>query len=134
TNNCPAVLPVKATCLIQVTFTPTATGNFSGTLSIATDGGNGTVTASLSGAGTTSPVATLNLTQIDFGSVPVGSSSLRTFSVTNTGGSPLRLTNVTVGGLPFSLSLVNCPSTTLQPGGGCTLGVTFAPTQAGAFN
>jgi Abnormal spindle-like microcephaly-assoc'd, ASPM-SPD-2-Hydin/Transmembrane protein 131-like N-terminal/Right handed beta helix region len=133
-NNCPPTLPIKASCLIQVTFTPTAAGTFSSALSIATDGGNGTVTVPLSGTGTTLPAASLSVSQIDFGSVSVGSSTLRTFSVTNTGGSPLRLTNVTIVGPPFSLSLVNCPSATLQPGSSCTLGVTFAPTQAGVFN
>jgi hypothetical protein len=136
TNNCPTVLPVKATCLVQVTFTPTADGNFSGTLSITTDGANGTVTALLSGTGTTSPAATLSATQIDFGSVLVGSSTSRTFSVTNTGGSTLLLTNLTVGGVPFSVSVnsVNCPSARLQPNSSCTITVSFAPTQTGVFN
>jgi hypothetical protein len=131
TNNCPAVLPVKATCLVQVTFTPTADGNFSGTLSIATDAANGTITALLSGVGIIAPSVTLGVTNIDFGSEYVGNATSRIVSITNTGASPLTITNITIG-RPFSIS-GNCLAP-LQPNSSCTISVNFAPTQTGTFN
>jgi hypothetical protein len=133
-NNCPTVLTVKATCSIQVTFTPTAIGNFSGMLSVATDGANAMVKAPLSGAGATPPIVTLSPANINFGSFQIGrasSPSERVFSVTNTGGSTLTISNISVGGSPFSLGN-GCP--TLQPNSSCTVVVFFQPTQPGVYN
>jgi len=59
TNNCgslPSVLNVGASCTIAVTFTPTGTGNRTGSLSVSSNAGGQTV--SLSGAG--NPVFTLS--------------------------------------------------------------------------
>ena len=49
TNTCPAVLAVGASCTIDVTFKPNATGTRSATLSL--NDGAGTQTVALSGAG-----------------------------------------------------------------------------------
>jgi uncharacterized delta-60 repeat protein len=56
TNNCPASLAAGASCAIHVTFTPSAADGpvnsqvtVTGTLSVASDAANGTVSASLSG-------------------------------------------------------------------------------------
>jgi hypothetical protein len=132
-NNCPTVLTVKATCLIQVTFTPTAIGNFSGMLSVATDGANAMVTAPLTGVGATPPIVTVSPTNINFGSVPIGHGGAGyTFSIINTGGSSLTISNISVGGSPFSLSN-GCPPK-LQPNSSCTVIVSFQPTQPGVYN
>jgi alpha-tubulin suppressor-like RCC1 family protein len=51
-TTCSATLAVNATCTISVTFTPTASGVRSGTLSIASDAPGSPHTASLAGIGT----------------------------------------------------------------------------------
>src|SRR5207302_1809782 len=62
TNNCPispATLAANGSCTISVTFTPTATGSRSGTLSVSDNATGSPQTASLSGTGT-APVASLS--------------------------------------------------------------------------
>jgi hypothetical protein len=54
-SNCPASLPANGNCTVSVTFTPSATGPQSGTLTITDNNGgvsNSTQTVSLSGTGT----------------------------------------------------------------------------------
>lgn len=51
TNNCGGSLAGGASCTINVTFTPTAAGSRSGTLSIADDAGNSPQTVALTGSG-----------------------------------------------------------------------------------
>src|SRR5207244_12157039 len=56
TNNCPlspSTLAASTSCTINVTFTPTATGARSGTLSVADNAAGSPQTASLSGTGAT---------------------------------------------------------------------------------
>ncbi len=50
----PHALAVNATCTVQVVFQPTATGSRSSTLQVLTSGSPSSLTASLSGTGTTS--------------------------------------------------------------------------------
>ena len=51
TNNCGASLAVSATCTINVTFSPTAGGNRSGSIALADNAGNSPQTVSLTGTG-----------------------------------------------------------------------------------
>ena len=57
TNNCGASLAGGMDCQITVTFTPTATGNRAGTLSIAESSSGSPQTVALSGMGTTFPLS-----------------------------------------------------------------------------
>jgi hypothetical protein len=52
TNNCPTTLVGGASCTVTVTFTPTATGVRSASVSVVDDGGGSPQTAALSGTGT----------------------------------------------------------------------------------
>src|SRR5439155_6244649 len=54
TNNCGGTLAAGANCAINVTFTPTATGTRSGTLTVTDNASNSPQTASLTGTGTSS--------------------------------------------------------------------------------
>ena len=51
TNNCPASLGAGASCSISVTFTPSAAGKQTGTLTITDNGKGGMQHVPLSGAG-----------------------------------------------------------------------------------
>jgi hypothetical protein len=66
-----------------------------------------------------------------FGTVPIGSTNRKNFTLTNGGLAPLAIGTITP---PAGITTTGCAATTLQPGMGCTLGVTWAPTVAGAVN
>jgi hypothetical protein len=61
TNNCGSTLAAASSCIINVTFTPSAAGSASGTLSVTDDAAGSPQTVSLSGAGTTQ-AAQINVT------------------------------------------------------------------------
>jgi phospholipase C len=56
TNNCGTSIGVKATCTITVTFTPSATGTRSATISMADNGGGSPQTIALTGTGITAGI------------------------------------------------------------------------------
>jgi hypothetical protein len=73
-----------------------------------------------------SPV-TLSPTSIDFGTIPVDSSTTRSVTVSNTSGVALRISAIAAGG-DFGAA-DNCPRSpsTLAAGAACTVTVTFTP-------
>ena len=56
-NNCGSSVASGAGCTINMTFTPSSTGNFTGTLSITDNAGGSPQTVSLSGTGISPPHA-----------------------------------------------------------------------------
>ena len=74
TNDCPASLPAEATCTVQVTFAPSATGARIAVLSVANSSSNSPLLISLSGLATASVVVTSpQLVSTSPASVNVGS-------------------------------------------------------------
>lgn len=127
TNNC-GVVSAGGTCTLQVTFTPTAPGARSGTLTATTTAGVGTV--SLSGNGTATG-AVVSQSSIVFGSQALASASLsQSLTVTNTGTSALTVTSIAASG-DFAQTN-NC--STLPAQSYCTVQVTFTPAATGARN
>jgi hypothetical protein len=57
-NNCGSTLAVGATCAIAVSFTPSATGARTGTLTIVDDASGGSHNVSLTGNGQAAPTST----------------------------------------------------------------------------
>ena len=145
TNTCQAApgaisnLPAGASCTIDVTFTPTATGARTGTLTIYDDGVENPHTVALNGTGT-APAVSLNPTSLDFGAQKVGTTSVaKTVTLTNTGDAVLNISNIfmndgTPGAGDFKqTNTCRTPSgSSLAPGASCTIDVTFAPSAAGA--
>jgi alpha-tubulin suppressor-like RCC1 family protein len=92
--------------LVSVRFHPFIAGNFSGTVDFSA---NGTVILRRPVRGITPPQLNVSPAAIDFGGVPVGSSAVRKFTVSNAGGGILTGTAATsdpfaiVGGSPFNL-------------------------------
>lgn len=128
TNTCPAVLAVGASCVIQVTFTPTAGGSPSGTLSLVTDGANGTVTASLNGTAIVGPVISISPNALSFGTVIVGNSQTQIVTVSNTGDQPLRIYSLDTSA---NFTQTNNCLPSIAPAGICSINVAFAPTARG---
>jgi len=130
TNNCPASLSAGSSCVINVTFTPTASGSRSGTVTI-TDGAIGSPhNVGLTGTGVTpSAGVTLTPASLSFSSVPVGTSSaVQTVTLANTGNAALRIGSIRVTG-DYAQSN-NCPAT-LSAGSNCTVSIRFSPTVSG---
>ena len=72
----------------------------------------------------------VNPSNINFGSVSVGSSQTQTVKLANSGGSKLTITQATLSGTGFTLSSLSYP-VTLTGGQSVTCNVTFAPQSIG---
>ena len=89
TNNCPATLVVGSTttsCSISLTFTPTAPGNRSGTVTIHDDApGNPHVIQLVNALATPAPTLAISPASLAFGNQAVGTASTgQTVTLTNT--------------------------------------------------
>ena len=125
-NTCGASLAAGAACTVGVTFTPSALGGATGTLSFADSAINSPQMVSLSGTGT-APV-TLSTISISFGTISVASSA-RSVTLTNAQSVALTFTSIGVTG-PFAIASNTCGAS-INAGASCTVGVTFTPTATG---
>ncbi|HVI08183.1 MAG TPA: choice-of-anchor D domain-containing protein, partial [Candidatus Binatia bacterium] len=123
----PTTLAPSGACTLQITFTPAAAGTRTGTVTIAD--GLGTHVIALTGTGA-APGASLSPSTLTFGSVNVGSNSQSTVSVnlSSATSSAMTVTSATISG---DYTLLNNCSAAVNPGGSCSLTVTFAPTTTG---
>jgi hypothetical protein len=114
--------------MIDVTFTPTATGTRTGTVTI-TDNGFGTPqTVQLTGTGILS-APNVSPTSLSFNSQPVGTTSTpQPVTVTNTGALALSITSV---GISSDWTQSNNCLPSIAPNASCTINVSFRPTAGG---
>jgi hypothetical protein len=129
-NGCGVSLAAGATCNISVIFTPTATGQRSGTLTISDNALKGTQAVNLSGSG----VALLNVmpSSLRFGQVMVGKSLSKTITLSNFRSFTIKLTGFTFTGADSSdFSQTNNCGTGLAGGKSCTVTVVFKPLAKG---
>jgi hypothetical protein len=130
TNTCGSSLGAGLNCTISVTFTPGASGTLNGTLTITDNANNSPQTVSLTGVGT-QPVVSLSPTSLNFGSVPVGTTSAaQTVTLTNTGNATLNITSLTASA---SYGETNTCGSSVLAGGNCTISVTFTPSGSGTI-
>ncbi|MBZ5597925.1 MAG: choice-of-anchor D domain-containing protein [Acidobacteriia bacterium] len=131
TNTCGSSLGAGASCTISVTFTPTASGTRSATVSISDTGGGSPQTVPLTGTGTT---VFLSPTVLNFPSTGVGhSSAAKTVTLTNVGTTALTITSVTIIGTnPNDFSQTSTCGSSVAGGASCTFSVVFSPTATGA--
>lgn len=130
----PATLAAGQSVAVSVRFTPNATGNFSGSLTLTSDASDSSASISLKGVGMTTVTAgqlTLNPTAEDFGTVTVGNSQSVSESVTNTGGSSVTISQVAISGTGFTMSGIAAPLT-LAAGQNTTFNVMFTPVATGS--
>ncbi|GAA4188273.1 hypothetical protein GCM10022252_23210 [Streptosporangium oxazolinicum] len=129
TNNCGSSLAAGATCTVNVTFTPTATGTRTGTLTVASSAQGGPVTVSLTGGGTNGVALTASPGSLSFGARQIGASGpAQAVTVTNTGTATATLGTVATTG---DYAQTKTCGTTLAAGASCTVNVTFTPTASG---
>jgi len=128
TQGCTTVAP-GAQCVIEVTFSPAAAGAVSGTLTVTDNATGSPRTVSLSGTGLTA-TASLSTSSVDFGSVPVGTSTPFAVQLNNTGNQALSASAVEVLGSATFTATHDC--TSVAAAGHCTANVIFAPIASGA--
>jgi DNA-binding beta-propeller fold protein YncE len=130
TSNCGSVVNPGASCTLNVTFTPTATGTRTGSISITDDAAGSPHHVSLTGTGAVGQGAvTLTPASLTFVAQPVGTfSAAQLATLKNTGVGTLKITSIGRSGDFYEGN--NCP-TTLAAGASCTLSVKFTPTSPG---
>ena len=128
----PVTLNQSQSTTATVTFAPKSAGSASGSLTITSDASNSPLSIPLSGTGTAA-AGTLSASpsSLTFGSVTVGANQLLSTKITNTGGSSVTISQVSISGTGFTLSPVTTPIT-LAAGANTTISATFAPNAAGS--
>ena len=131
TDNCGQPVAVTGTCAILVTFTPTATGIRTGTLTVYGNLAGGQILMQLAGTGIPGAAIVLLPTSMNFGSSPIGvaTTPAQNITISNTGGVPVTLQTPTTTG-DFNI-VVNTCSTSLAPNFGCIVSISFTPTASG---
>ena len=125
--------------MITMTFTPLAAGQRSAVISITDDASNSPQSIQVSGVATsapsTTPAVSLSSTSLSFAAITQGTSSAgQNVTVTNSGGGPLHISSVVLGGANSGdFNLTNgCTAAAYAVNGTCTLGVSFAPLASSA--
>jgi parallel beta-helix repeat protein len=128
TNNCGTMVAMGASCSINVTFTPTATGTRAGSVSVTDNAAGSPQSVSVTGTGT-APIAALSPVSLSFGGQLIGTtSSAQGATLSNTGTAPLTISGITTTG---DFAQTNDCGITLAAGAGCSINVTFTPTATG---
>jgi hypothetical protein len=134
TNNCPASLAVGGNCTINVTFTPSAIGSRTGSLTLTDNATNSPQTVSLSGTGL-GATATLSPSTVTFstGQLLGTTSGSQSVTLQNNGNEALAVTSISLAGADGGdfAQTNNCASS-VAAGASCTINVTFTPTARGA--
>jgi len=128
-----AVLQPGGQTTVTLTFAPTANGNFADNLIVVSNGG--TIDVAVTGDSSTPAQLVISPPSVSFGSVPIGQSVTRTFTLTNTGGSNLTIDKSKppiIG--PFAATTTLPEGTTMQPGASLVESVTFVPGAVGTAN
>lgn len=128
TNNCPASLAVAASCTLNLTFTPTASGNHSGTLTLTDNAFDSPEIVQLSG---NIPTPAVNLLQptMTFPGVAVGAVfGPQPAILVNSGTGSLSITSISASG-DFS-ETDNCVGV-VAVNQQCAINISFRPTAPG---
>lgn len=128
TTTCPSggTVVAGASCVIDVTFAPTATGNRTGAITITDDAPGSPRVVSLSGTGIVGPVVSLSPSSVDFIRHPLNIVDCPSIDVklTNTGGTALTIRSIVPSA---NFSETHTCGTSLAAGANCTISVKFHP-------
>ncbi|MBZ5560734.1 MAG: choice-of-anchor D domain-containing protein [Acidobacteriia bacterium] len=128
-STCGAGIAAGGSCAVGVTFSPTAIGSATGTLTFTDSAMTSPQTVNLSGTGS-APV-TFSSSSLNFGYVTVGTtSSIKSVTLTNRGNVPLSFASI-VASASFAIASSTCGAS-IAAGASCSVGVTFSPTATGA--
>lgn len=129
TSTCGSRVAAQTNCTISVTFTPTAQGMRTATLTIADNAIESPHTVALSGTAGT-PAVSLSGSSLTFASQPIGTTSAaQTLTLANTGNVGLTITTIASSG---DFAQTNTCGSSVAAGGYCTINVTFSPAAVGS--
>ncbi len=133
TNTCGSSVAAGAGCSISVTFTPTASGTQTGSISIVDNAAGSPQIVSLTGTGSSTPAVSFSPSSLAFSSQPLHTiSAAQNITLTNTGGSALTITSITIVGTNSGDFLQsNTCGSSVAAGAACTISVQFQPTATG---
>src|SRR5580698_987741 len=126
----PITVAAGASASFNTTFTPSAAGAATGSISIASNAAGSPATVSLSGTGVQGQL-TANPGSVSFGSVATGSNTTQTITLTNSGSANVTVSSATTTGAGFSITGLSTPQT-LTAGQSTSFTAQFAPTTSGA--
>ena len=128
-NQCPNPITPFFSCYLQITFTPTASGAATGTLTVNASDSSTPHTVPLSGTGAVIPQVSLTPLSLQFNTQQAGTTSPpQTVALANTGDATLNISGITASG---DFAQTNNCGTSVAAGSGCTISVTFTPTREG---
>ncbi|MCL2064469.1 MAG: choice-of-anchor D domain-containing protein [Candidatus Cloacimonetes bacterium] len=135
-NGLPWTINAGGNQTFTVSFSPTTIGSKTANLNIThSASGSPHTNTILTGTALGLPVFSINPSSHDFGEIIVGTiSDSQTFTITNTGGSPLTVNTITLAGVnqnEFILTANGLPWT-INAGGNQTFTVSFSPTTIGS--
>ena len=132
-TTCGSSVAAGASCALSVVFRPASIGPKTGLIMLSDSASSKPQVIELTGTGT---VINLSPSQLNFGSVKVGTKSApQRVTVTNTGSTTVSLTSVKIrGSYSKDFSEINTCGPLLSPGANCIISVTFAPIATGNRN
>lgn len=140
TNTCGASVAAGANCTISVTFTPTALGVRTSSISIEDDGNNSPITnppsassiqnIALTGTGLSAAVVSLSPTSLNFGGEIVGgTTAAQSIALKNTGTAALGITSIAANG---DFTATNNCGASVAANASCAINITFNPAAGGS--
>lgn len=128
----PLTLVAGQSATFSASFSPTAAGSVTGSLSVVSNASNSPVSVPLSGTGVIQ-LLSLSPASLNFGNITVGSSSSSTLPVviTNVGSASVTISQASTSGAGFSVTEPALPFT-LAAGQNISFNVSFDPTTAGS--
>jgi hypothetical protein len=130
----PLMLPNGQSASFTVTFTPPSSppsgGTAAGNVAISSSAANAALSVSLLSTVVAPGSLTVNSDPVSFGTLQVGASQGQSVDITNSGGSSVVVSQVTVSGAGFTMTPMSMPMT-LAPSQSANLTITFAPQSSG---
>ena len=135
-NTCGSSLTGGTSCIISVTFNPTAAGVRTGAITITDSVASSPQHITLTGNGVAGLAATVSPTSLNFGNQTQGTTGAsQNVTFTNTGSTTLTMTGFSIAGVnptDFSISTSTCfQSQSLAVGASCAFTMVFTPQAAG---
>ena len=131
TSNCGGVVGAGSNCTISVTFTPSASGARTASLTVADNASGSPQSVSLTGTGM-APTVTLSPSSLSFGQQNTGTTSAaQTVTLSNSGTASVNILGIGIP-MPYFAETNNCGSS-LAAGANCAINVTFTPETSGAL-
>src|SRR3989441_11710516 len=129
----PVTLAAGQSQSFNVTFAPQVAGTVSGSISLASDATNPTLSILLSATAVTPGSLVSNPSRLSFGNVQTGTSQTLSATLTNSGGTSVTISQASASGSGYTLSALSLP-TTLSAGQSKTFSVQFAPQTSGSVS